>query len=71
MASIQVDEDVKARLEALKREDETFSDLLDRLSRSEKDVAEMAGFLEEFDDGHLEDDVREAHESLNKSLESR
>lgn len=71
MANIRVDEDVKARLEALKREDETFSDLLDRLSRSEKDVTEMAGFLEEFDDGHLEDDVREARESLNESLESR
>lgn len=71
MATIRVKEEVKERLESLKRDDETFSELLDRLSRSEKDVEEMAGFLEEFDDGDLEEDVRGTHESLNESLESR
>jgi len=29
----------------MKRDDESFNDLLDRLSRQEKDVEEMAGFL--------------------------
>lgn len=70
MATIRVKEEVKERLESLKREDETFSELLDRLSRTEKDVEEMAGFLEEFDDGDLEEDVRKTHQSLNDSLGS-
>ncbi|MDS0293633.1 DUF7557 family protein [Halogeometricum luteum] len=71
MANIRVKEEVKDRLESLKRDDETFSDLLDRLSRREKDVDRMAGFLEEFDNGHLEEEMGEAHDSLNDSLESR
>jgi predicted CopG family antitoxin len=71
MATIRVKKEVKNRLESLKRDDETFSELLDRLSRSEKDVESMAGFLEEFDDGDLEEDVQEAHESLNESLKSQ
>ena len=71
MATIRVKEEVKDRLETLKRDDETFSELLDRLSRSEKDVEEMDGFLEEFDDGDLEEDVRGTHDSLNESLQSR
>jgi predicted CopG family antitoxin len=70
MATIRVKEEVKERLESLKRDDETFSELLDRLSRSEKDVEEMAGFLEEFDDGDLEENVQKTHQSLNDSLES-
>lgn len=64
-------DEVKERLEALKRDDESFNDLLDRLSRSEKDVEEMAGFLGEFDDGSLETDVRDAHDELNESLSGR
>ena len=71
MATIRVKEEVKERLESLKHEDETFSDLLERLSRREKDVDEMAGFLEEFDDGDLAGDVRDTHDSLNESLQSR
>lgn len=70
MATIRVKEEVKDRLESLKRKDETFSELLDRLSRTEKDVEEMAGFLEEFDDGDLEEDVQKTHQSLNDSLDS-
>jgi predicted CopG family antitoxin len=70
MATIRVTEEVKERLESLKRDDETFSELLDRLSRSEKDVEEMAGFLEEFDDGDLQENVQKTHQSLNDSLES-
>jgi len=71
MATIRVSEEVKERLESLKRDDETFSELLDRLSRREKDVEEMAGFLEDFDDGDLEDDVTDTHDALNESLQSR
>lgn len=68
MSTIRVTDDVKERLRDLKRDDESFNDLLDRLSRSEKDVEAMAGFLSDFDDGTLEADMRETHEELNESL---
>jgi len=71
MSTIRVTDDVKERLRDLKRDDESFNDLLDRLSRSEKDVEAMAGFLGEFDDGQLREDVSEAHEELNESLSGR
>ena len=71
MSTIRVTDDVKERLRDLKRDDESFNDLLDRLSRSEKDVEEMAGFLSEFDDGNLAADMQQAHEELNESLERR
>jgi predicted CopG family antitoxin len=71
MSTIRVTDEVKERLRDLKRDDESFNDLLDRLSRSEKDVEEMAGFLSEFDDGSLADDMRETHEGLNESLDRR
>lgn len=70
MAAIRVEEDVKERLEALKHDDETSSEFLDRLSRIEEDVEEVASFLTEFDDGDLESDVRDTHKSLNESLRS-
>jgi len=70
MPTIRVREDVKKRLEALKRDDETFNELLDRLSRSEKNVEAMAGFLSDFDDGELEEEMRDTHEALNESLGS-
>jgi predicted CopG family antitoxin len=70
MPTIRVREDVKKRLEALKRDDETFNELLDRLSRSEKNVEAMAGFLSDFDDGELEKEMRDTHEALNESLGS-
>ncbi|PSQ42627.1 hypothetical protein BRD17_08095 [Halobacteriales archaeon SW_7_68_16] len=71
MSTIRVTDEVKERLRDLKRDDESFNDLLDRLSRSEKDVESMAGFLSEFDDGDLEKDMQETHDELNESLESR
>lgn len=71
MSTIRVSDDVKDRLRDLKREDESFNDLLDRLSRQEKDVDEMSGFLSEFDDGDLEEKMNEAHKELNESLEKR
>ena len=70
MSTIRVSDDVKERLRDLKRDDESFNDLLDRLSRSEKDVEAMAGFLSEFDDGDLEEDMQETHDELSESLES-
>ena len=71
MSTIRVTDEVKERLRDLKRDDETFNDLLDRLSRSEKDVEAMAGVLSDFDDGNLADDMRETHEELNESLSHR
>lgn len=71
MGTIRVSDDVKERLRDLKRDDESFNDLLDRLSRSEKDVESMAGFLAEIDDGNLAERVAETHEELNRSMESR
>ncbi|WP_276298855.1 DUF7557 family protein [Halorussus lipolyticus] len=71
MSTIRVTDEVKERLRDLKRDDESFNDLLDRLSRSEKDVEEMAGFLSEFDDGGLRENVRDTHEELNESLSGR
>lgn len=68
MSTIRVSDEVKERLRDLKRDDESFDDLLDRLSRRGKDVESMAGFLSEFDDGDLESSVRERHEALNESL---
>ena len=71
MSTIRVSDDVKERLRDLKRDDESFNDLLERLSRSEKDVEGIAGFLSEFDDGDLADDMHETHEELNESFENR
>jgi len=71
MGTIRVNDDVKERLRDLKHDDESFNDLLDRLSRSEKDVEEMAGFLGEIADDEFQQRVDEAHEELNESLENR
>jgi predicted CopG family antitoxin len=65
--SIRISDETKAKLERLKREGESFDDLLDRLARSEKDVEEMAGFGPEGIDEHM----KEKHEELNESFERR
>ena len=67
--SIRISEETKRKLEAVKREDETFDELLDRLavSRTEEDVREMAGFADE----GIEDHMRQTREELNESLEER
>lgn len=65
--SIRISEETKQKLEALKRGDETFDDLLDRLARSEKDVKEIAGFADE----DIEEAMKAAREELNESLEER
>lgn len=65
--SIRISEETKQKLEALKRGDETFDDLLDRLARSEKDVKEIAGFADE----DIEEAMKAGREELNESLEER
>ena len=70
VSTIRVSDDVKERLRDLKRDDESFNDLLDRLSRSEKDVEAIAESLGELDDDFAER-TKEAHEELNESLERR
>ncbi|WP_136688481.1 DUF7557 family protein [Halorhabdus amylolytica] len=72
MSTIRVSDDVKERLRDLKHDDESFNDLLDRLSRQEKDIEEIAGSLAFLDeDGTLETDMDAAHEELNESLSRR
>ena len=71
MGTIRVSDDVKERLRDLKRDDESFTDLLDRLSRTEKDVEEIANNLSDIGGEDFEEQIQEAHDDLNKSLEER
>ena len=64
-------DDVKNRLRDLKRDGESFNDLLDRLSRTEKDVEEIANNLSDIGGEDFEEQIQEAHDDLNKSLEER
>jgi predicted CopG family antitoxin len=68
-SSIRISDETKAKLEAVKREDETFDELLDRLAitRTEEDVREMAGFAEE----GIEEHMKQKREDLNDSFEAR
>lgn len=70
MSTIRVSDEVKERLRDLKRDDESFNDLLDRLSRSEKDVEQIA---ESFPTVSEENgrEMDRARERLNESLEDR
>lgn len=65
--SIRISEETK--LEAVKRSNETFDELLARLAvdRTEADVEELAGFA---DDG-IEQHMREARSDLSDSLDDR
>jgi len=67
--SIRISDETKAKLEAVKREGETFDELLDRLAvtRTKEDVREMAGFAEE----GIEEHMKEKRSELNESLEER
>jgi len=65
--SIRITGETKRKLEAMKRSDETFDELLNRLARSEKDVEEMVGW----GDDDIRDHVDEKREELNASLEER
>lgn len=70
-SSIRISEETKRKLEARKREGESFDDLLDRLARTEKDVEEMGGWLSENEAEKLEEHVQDKREKLNESLEQR
>jgi predicted CopG family antitoxin len=62
--TIRVSEEVYDRLEARKRKDESFTDLLDRLVEQERDI--YAGF------GAWEDaaeEMEETHERMNEEME--
>ena len=59
--SIRVSDDTKRMLERLKREDETFDDLLARLVRSENPIDIGAW---------SEDDANRGREAVNRSRES-
>lgn len=68
-SSIRISDETKQKLEAVKREDETFDELLDRLAitRTEEDVREMAGFAEE----GIEEHMKQKREDLNESFAAR
>lgn len=67
--SIRISDETKRKLEALKRDDESFDDLLSRIAvdRTEKDVQELAGFGDE----GLAQHMAEKRDELNESLEER
>lgn len=65
--SIRISDGTKRKLEALKRDDESFDDLLDRLARSERDVEDLAGFGPDGIDEHMAAKRAE----LNESFEGR
>jgi len=69
--TIRVSDETKDRLERLKREGESFDELLDRLSRGEKDIEAMAGSFDRPEDEGLSESVSQAHNELNQSLEDR
>jgi len=70
MGTIRVSDEVKERLRDLKRDNESFNDLLDRLSRTEKDVEQIAESLPPVDEADIEQMDR-ARSRLNNSLEGR
>lgn len=70
-SSIRISEETKKKLEARKREGESFDDLLDRLARSEKDVEKMGGWLDADEAAEMESHVRKKRTELNESLEER
>jgi predicted CopG family antitoxin len=67
--SIRISDETKRKLEALKRDDESFDDLLSRIAvdRTEKDVRELAGFGDE----GLAEHMKQKREELNESFEER
>jgi len=71
MSTIRVSDEVKERLRDLKQDDESFNDLLDRLSRTEKDVEAIADSLGELGGNDFGERTKQAHEELNESLERR
>lgn len=67
--SIRITEETKRKLEAVKRPDETFDELLARLAveRTEADVEDLAGFADE----GIEDHLRAKRSATNDDLDER
>jgi len=65
--SIRISEETKKKLEARKQEGESFDELLDRLARTEKDIERRGGFA----DDDVVEDMAQARDDLNESLEER
>jgi predicted CopG family antitoxin len=64
--TIRVSDEIYERLEARKREDESFTDLLERLTEEERDI--YAGFGA-WSDSDATERMREAHEQLNRDAD--
>lgn len=69
--SIRVSEETKRTLEAVKREDETFDELLARIvvDRTEADVESMAGFGHEGIEAHMERERERLAEGFDENVE--
>jgi predicted CopG family antitoxin len=69
--SIRVSEETKRTLEAVKREDETFDELLARIvvDRTEADVESMAGFGDEGIEAHMERERERLAEGFDENAE--
>lgn len=65
--TIRVSDDVYDRLEARKRDDESFTELLRRLTEQERDIYAGFGVWEGTD---RPERMRDAHEQLNEGLEA-
>jgi predicted CopG family antitoxin len=70
-SSIRISEETKRALEARKREGETYDELLARLARTEKDVEELGGWLDEDEADELAEHVDRKRAGLSESLEQR
>ncbi|WP_415380033.1 hypothetical protein [Halosimplex sp. TS25] len=66
-SSIRISNETKRKLELVKREDETYDELLARLATTEKDIDERGGFA----DDSVVEDMAHAREDLNESLKDR
>lgn len=70
-SSIRISEETKSKLEAIKRPDETFDELLARLAvdRTEADVEALAGFGSEGIEAHMSEERSKNNESLASHAE--
>lgn len=70
--SIRISAETKAKLEAIKRDDETFDELLSRLAvtRTEADVRAMAGGGGEGLAAHMERKREELSDSIDERTEN-
>lgn len=69
--SIRVSEETKRKLEAVRREDETFDELLARIvvDRTEADVEAMAGFGEPGIEAHMERERERLADGFDENVE--